>query len=121
MENPDYRRIVRHAHRVSYKRICMAVFLLGEVVEKILTRLLYRKRVCCMHDGVTRESMHYICFYASWIHDEGTENERLQIALLGCSPIPAIELEEDAIEHDALMNVSTQLILILYPHTESLN
>ena len=36
VEKPRYRRIVKHDFKISYMRIAMVVFLLGEVFEEIL-------------------------------------------------------------------------------------
>ena len=98
VEDRDYRAVFKHTHKVSYKRICMMIFLLGELVEEKITSQLQNKHAVAIYDGLTRSGTHYIALYVSYILNEGEEGERLEINLLGCSPMPASEAEEEEIE-----------------------
>ena len=95
VEDPDYRNIIKHKIVFSYKRICMLIFLLGEVVQEKITKLMEDKFGCLIHDGLTNDSMHYIGLYASFIEDEGGEDEKLRMPLLSVSPMPVIANEEE--------------------------
>lgn len=103
VEDTDYRAVFKHTHRFSYKRICMVLFLLGEIVEEKITEQLKNAHAVCMYDGVTRSGTHYVAVYVSYILNEGKGKdggERVEINLLACSPMPATPEEEELIESD---------------------
>jgi len=95
VENEDHRSIVKHNAIFSYKRICMLIFLLGEVVQEKLTKSMKDRHGILVYDGLSRDSTHYVGVYAAYIEDEEGKDEKLRIALLGVSPMSVIDDEED--------------------------
>ena len=91
-----YCRFTKHQVNFSYKRIAMLVLLLAEVVEGKIARLLKNQVACALSDGWTRDSIHYVCLHASFIHDEGGPEEEHMVLLLGVSPVISAEVEDDA-------------------------
>ena len=82
VEKPRYRRIVKHDFKISYMRIAMVVFLLGEVFEEILTVMLVNRKAIGIHDGFTQDGIHFVCLYGAFIADEGKDDHHLVVALL---------------------------------------
>ena len=78
---------------------CLHYYRLGEVVQEKITESLRDKHACLMYDGLSRDSVAYTGVYASIIEEEGTEDERQRIFLLGVSPMPALP-EEDVPGND---------------------
>ena len=107
VEDPAYRWQSKHQYKISYKHIAMIAFLTGEVVEEKIDTMLVNKKAIALYDGLTRDTFHEVCLYVSWIHAEGESDERKQIALLGTSPMPAMEGADDAVENDGEADVST--------------
>eukprot|EP00985_Skeletonema_marinoi_P021117 scaffold12803_cov94-Skeletonema_marinoi.AAC.2 len=104
VEDADYRSVFKHTHKFSYKRMCMILFLLGEIVEETITEQLKNKHALGIYDGVTRGGIHYVGFYVSYIINEGKGKdggERLEINLLACAPMPATDAEEELIESES--------------------
>lgn len=90
-----HRNMCKHNHYFSVKRICMMMFILGEVVETKITRLLVNTKAVGLYDGFTRNSTHYVALYASFIEGEGPQvkSSTHRIILLGVSPMIAINDE----------------------------
>ena len=76
----------------------MLVLLLAEVVEEKIARLLKNQVACALSDGWTRDSIHYVCLHASFIHDEGGPEEEHMVVLLGVSPMACREVDDVAVQ-----------------------
>ena len=100
VEDEDYRSVFKHTYKFSYKRMCMLLLLLGEIVEEKITEQLKNSHAVGIYDGLTRAGVHYIGFYVSYIANEGQGvegDEHLEINLLACSPMPTTDAEEEQI------------------------
>ncbi len=51
VEDNDYCIISNHTFKISYKRICMMLFLLGKVVEEKTAEWLKNKHAIVIYDG----------------------------------------------------------------------
>jgi hypothetical protein len=93
-----HRNMCKHKPTFSYKRISMMIFILGEVVESKITKMLVNAKAVGLYDGFTRYSTHYVALYASFIEGEGSEVEKTthRIILLGVSPMLEIKDKKDA-------------------------
>ena len=115
VENPRYRRMSKHDFKISYKLLSAVIFLLGELVVEILTKLLRNYKGIGIHDGFTRGCIHYICIYVAFIADEGKENDedceghRLIVALLGVSPTTAIQGYIELEDEDELVDADGEV------------
>jgi hypothetical protein len=80
----------KHKTTFSYKQICMMMFILGEVVETKVSKMLKKAKAIGLYDGFTRNSTHYIAHYALFIEGEGDalfKKTTHNIILLGVSPM----------------------------------
>ena len=68
----------------------MMLFLLGDIVEEKITSQLEYAHAVGVHDGFMRAGTHCIALHVAHALNEGKEGERLEINLLGCTPIPAL-------------------------------
>jgi hypothetical protein len=109
-----HRNMCKHKHTFSVKRICMMMFILGEVVETKITKMLVNAKAVGLYDGFTRNSTHYVALYASFIEGEGSQVKPSthRIILLGVSPMIAIDDEKvtaDANETDTESNAESDV------------
>ena len=74
----------------------MLILVVGELVERMLTKMMKGRKGSLIFDGMTRSGVHFIGTYAAFIADEGTPQEHLEVPLLSCSPMLA--LPEDEVE-----------------------
>ena len=81
-EHRQYCNIVKHTHKCSYKRISLAIIILGEIVQDKIKLLMESRKGCIIHDGMSRNGTHFMAVYASYIANEGTDDEHLEINLL---------------------------------------
>jgi hypothetical protein len=81
-----HRSMCKRKTNISYKQICMMMFILGEVVDTKVAKMLEKAKAIVLYDGLTRNSTHYNALYTSFIEGEGD-------ALFKKPPIASIFLE----------------------------
>jgi hypothetical protein len=88
-----HRFMCKHRTTFSYKQICMMMFILGEVVDTKVSKMLEKAKATGLYDGLTQNSTHYVALYALFIEGEGDASfgkTTHRIIFLGDSPMIAI-------------------------------
>lgn len=99
IKDNEYQALLKHTFKISCKRICKMLFLMGKVIEEKIADQLKDKHTMAIYDGLTLCGTHYVVVYVSYILNGGTSEERLEINLLGCSLMPAAGAKEELINN----------------------
>ncbi len=81
----------------------MMMFILGEVVESKIIKMLVKAKAVGLYGGFTRNSTHYVALHASFIEGEGSQVKKTThcTILLGVSTMLGIKDKKDAANANA--------------------